>query len=104
MVEIQAPNLAGERIRYNNDTWEFTGDIAFKQNGSLIEANARKPDRVRGSRGIFRFQLQDASASINPGNPGDFDIHIERQAGDVILQLTRAHSSDRYKLKSVRYQ
>ncbi len=104
MVETQFNQLTGARIRYNDDTWELTGDITIKQNGAVLEAEAHKPDRVRKSRGILRFQLQNPPASINPGNPGEFDIDIETTGGETILVLERSHASDRYAVKSLRYE
>lgn len=103
MVETHVSQLAGERIRYNDDTWEFTGDIEITQNGSVIEATARKSDRVRKNLGTFRFQLQDPPGSINPGNVGEFGVKLEREGRDVLLVITRRRESDRYSIKSLHY-
>lgn len=103
MAEIHIPQLEGERIRYNDDTWEFTGELAIKQNGEVIEATARKPDRVRGNSGLLRFRLDDQPASINPGNPGVVDVELERDGTATVLRLIRPNASDRYTISSLRY-
>lgn len=103
MVEIHITQLEDERIRYNGDTWAFTGDINVKQNGAVIEARATKPDRVRRSKGTMRFQLQNPPASLNPGNPGEFDVKLGLEGNDTVLELIRPHANDRYVLKSVSY-
>lgn len=104
MADVTIPQLEGERVRYNDDTWELTGKISFQQNGSVIEAAARKPDRVRGSRGQLRFKLQNPPASINPGNPGEFDIDLTRDGRSTSLVLTRPSGSNRYSIVSLRYE
>lgn len=103
MSEVDVPELKGERVRYNDDTWEFTGTIRLKQNGSTIEAAAKKPERVRGSRGTLTFHLMDGAASLNPGNPGEFDVELERAGGTVALVVRRHNTRDRYRIKDVRY-
>lgn len=104
MAEFSVPQLEGEQVRYNGDTWEFTGEINVKQNGAVLEATARKADRVRGNRGTLQFQLTNPPASINPGNPGEFEVELTREAGKAHLRLVRAHTSDDYTIKSLRYQ
>lgn len=104
MPAIDVSQLAGEQIRYHGDTWEFTGTITIKQNGSVLEAAVHAPDRVRGSRGTLQFRLTNPPASINPGNPGDFDVELIRDAGEPGLRLTRAHTSDDYAIESLRYE
>lgn len=103
MAEAHIAQLKDEQIRYNDDTWAFTGDISFKQNGSVIEARVRKPDRVRGSRGTMRFQLQNPPASINPGNLGEFDVDLTRDGTKAVLELSRPSTSDRYTVSNLRY-
>lgn len=104
MPAIDVSQLAGEAIRYNGDTWEFTGTITIKQNGSVLEAGARASDRVRGSRGTLQFRLTNPPASINPGNPGDFDVELTSEGGEPRLRLARAHTSDDYAIESLRYE
>lgn len=104
MAEVHVSQLAGEQIRYNGDTWEFTGDINIKQNGSVLQADAKISDRVRGSRGTFQFKLTNPPASINPGNPGEFDVELAQNGGQPLLRLVRSHTSDDYSIKSLRYQ
>lgn len=103
MVETHLQQLAGEQIRYNKDAWEFTGTVDVKQNGEVLEAEARKPDRVRRNRGTLRFNLQNPPASFNPGNLGEFDVEIERDGNDRLLVVRRSHATNRYRLDSMSY-
>lgn len=103
MVEIEKPELEGEKVRYGGDTWELTGQLDVKRNGEAIDAEARKTDRVRGDTGTFSFDLQDPPASINPGNPGNFTAELESGDGDQHLVARRDHTTNRYTLKNLRY-
>ncbi|MFU8868116.1 hypothetical protein [Natronococcus sp.] len=103
MVEAHLPELDGEQIRYNDDTWEFTGAIDVKQNGNRIHAAAKKPDRVRGNTGTLNFTLDDPPASLNPGNLGDLRCELEQEAAGPVLVVDRNHTADRYTLDSLSY-
>jgi len=103
MVELAVPELEGVQVRYNDDTWELTGIVEVKQNGELIEARAKKPNRVRGSTGRLKFVLDTPPASLNPGNPGDFDCEITKGDGGHALTITRNGRPDRYSLEKLRY-
>ena len=104
MVEIEKPELEGEQVQYGGDTWELTGQLDVKRNGEAINAEARKTDRVRGNTGVLTFDIQDAPASINPGNPGDFTAELEPTDGDQYLVASRDHTTNHYKLKNLRYE
>ncbi len=103
MVELSAPELEGAQLRYNDDTWELTGTIEVKQNGALIQAQARKPDRVRGSTGRLKFVLESPPASLNPGNPGEFSCEITKNDDGHGLVVTRGGQADRYSLAKMTY-
>ena len=104
MVEVAVPELEGARLRYNDDTWELTGTIEVKRNGELIEASARKPDRVRGSGGRFTFVLDSPPASLNPGNLGAFSCELTKGEREYGLTITRDGRTDRYGLKKMAYK
>ena len=103
MVELSVPELEGARLRYNDDTWELTGTVDVKQNGALIQARARKPDRVRGSTGRLKFVLETPPASLNPGNPGEFSCEITTGDEGAVLVITRGGQADRYTLAKMTY-
>ena len=103
MVEIAVPELEGVRIRYNDDTWELTGGIDVRRNGELIRAQAKKPDRVRGSTGRLTFVLDTPPASLNPGSPGEFSCEITTSDGEHELVITRDDRTDRYRLLKITY-
>ncbi|WP_255171528.1 hypothetical protein [Natrononativus amylolyticus] len=103
MAEIHAADLEGERIRYNDDTWEFTGTLDVKRNGELIHAEAKKPDRVRKNRGTLSFTLQNPPASINPGNLGSVGISLEERDDGQYLVAARPNATNTYKLDSLSY-
>lgn len=103
MVEAHFPELEGERIRYNDDTWEFTGTIDVKQNGDRIHAEAKKPERVRGNTGTLNFTLADPPGSLNPGNLGQFNCKLQAEANGSTLVIDRHHTTDRYNLDSMSY-
>ena len=103
MVELAVPELEGVQFRYNDDTWELTGTVDVKRNGELVEARGKKPDRVRGSTGRFKFVLDTPPASLNPGNPGEFDFAVTKDESGCELTVTRGGRTDRYSLKKMRY-
>lgn len=103
MVEAHLPELEGERIRYSDDTWEFTGTIDVKRNGDLIHAKAKKPDRVRGNSGTLSFTLANPPASLNPGNLGEFQCELQQGTDGPTLVIDRNHTADRYNLDSMSY-
>lgn len=103
MARTEIADLDGTELRYNGDTWLLTGVIDVIRNGEGIDAEARKSERVRGNRARLQFSLQEPPASINPGNPGDLDVAVERGDGGVFLVVHRPHTTDRYRLESVAY-
>jgi len=103
MVEMNSPDLEGQRLRYNDDTWELDGTIDVKQNGNLIRARARKPDRVRGSSGRLKFVLETPPASLNPGNPGAFTCELTEDENGYGLAISRDGGIDRYRLEKLTY-
>jgi hypothetical protein len=103
MVEAHAPELDGERIRYNDDTWELTGTIDVKQNGNRIHARAKKPERVRKNAGTLNFTLTEPPASLNPGNLGEFSCELEQAETVSTLVIVRNQRTDRYTLDSLSY-
>ena len=103
MVEVNVPALAGERVRYTDDTWELTGTIDVTQNGELLQAKARQSDRVRGSAGWLKFSLETPPASLNPGNIGEFSAELVDGDGGPALRITRDGRADRYRLTKLRY-
>ncbi|OIB56094.1 hypothetical protein [Natrialba sp. SSL1] len=102
MVEQHFPALEGERVQYSGDTWELTGEIDIKQNGDLIHATARTPDRVRGSTSLLGFSLESPPASLNPGNPGELTGELEQTDAGYELVVHRPHGTTRYKLNNLR--
>lgn len=103
MVEARVPDLEGTEIRYSGDMWALTGDLDVKQNGSVIDASARKTNRVRKSEATMRFSLQEPPASLNPGNLGDFDAQLERADGQYTLAIRRNNGTDHYRLENMNY-
>lgn len=103
MVEAHLPELEGEQVRFNDDTWEFTGTIDVKQNGNRIHAAARKPERVRGNTGTLNFTLDDPPASLNPGNLGNLRCELQQAANGAVLLVDRTHTADSYTLNSLSY-
>ena len=103
MVEIEKPELEGESVRYRDNTWELTGAVEVKRNGELIHAKARKSSRVRGNSGTFSFALQDSTASLNPGNPGEFDVELKRLEDAYYLVVVRDHATTHYRLTNLNY-
>ncbi|ADD07281.1 uncharacterized protein Nmag_3739 (plasmid) [Natrialba magadii ATCC 43099] len=102
MVEQHLPALEGERVQYSGDTWELTGEIDIKQNGELIHAKARTPDRVRGSTSLLGFTLESPPASLNPGNPGNLSGELEQNDTGYELVVRRPHATTRYRLNNLR--
>ena len=103
MVEVDVPELGGEQLRYNNDTWELTGTMDVMQNGELPQAEAKKPDRIRGSTGWLKFSLDTPPASLNPGNLSEFNCELTEGDDGYVLEITREQRADRYRLTKLRY-
>lgn len=103
MGERHLPELEGERVRHNDDTWELTGAIDIKQNGARIHAEATKSDRVRGNRGTLGFTLADPPASLNPGTSESLDGELQQTDDGYELVIGRRHTTSRYELNNVSY-
>lgn len=103
MADTHHEELAGERVRYNEATWEFTGDLDVRRNGEVLHADVRKEDRVRGNSGTLRFTLQDPPSSINPGNLGSFDVELRKRDGSQYLVVDRRNATSLYRLDSMNY-
>lgn len=104
MVTIAAPRLAGERIRYRGDTWECTGSVDVRQNGAVLDVEAKKADRVRGDTATLSFRLDEPPSSLNPGNLGDVDLELRLENGEQQLFVSRNHRTDLYTLKNLIYR
>ena len=104
MVEVDVPTLEGKQLRYNDNTWELTGKIAVRRNGELIQAEARKVDRVRGSAGWLKFVLDTPPASLNPGHITDFECELFTNDSQSKIQITRNDRTDTYLLTKMRYK
>ncbi|MGM0605520.1 MAG: hypothetical protein ACQETB_07590 [Halobacteriota archaeon] len=103
MARTHISALDGESIRYNGDTWEFTGGVNVKRNGEAIHATVRNTDRVGGDDATFRFVLRDPPASINPGNMGHLSARLEPRDGGHYLVVDRNHARNHYRLDNMSY-
>lgn len=103
MAKTRVPELEGIEFRYSDDTWAFTGDLDVRQNGDVIDASARKTERVRRDEATMHFAVTDPPASLNPGNLGDFEATVERSDGQHTLTIRRPNATTRYRLESMNY-
>lgn len=101
MVETTLSRLSGEQVRYGDDTWELTGEIAIGRNGEVIDADAVETGRGRNAR--FRFELERKPGSINPGNLGSFEIDLKRGDDGPMLIVRHNMETDRYRLDGLTY-
>jgi len=98
MVETHWEGLAGRELRYQDRSWELTGDVAVLDRGELIAVEATQLDDVRGQTATLHFGLDDPSDSLNPGNLGEFFESLETTGeGHYIVVKTQGRTY-RYEL------
>jgi len=103
MVEISLVAIGGKEVRYDDGTWELTGDVDVVGTGEHIQAEAKQVDDVRGRRARLRFDLETPPASLNPGDVGGYFESLERDGDRYQLVLKTDQRTYRYELNGIEY-
>jgi hypothetical protein len=104
MVETHWEDIRGAELRYDDHTWELTGDVDVAENGRLLGVTARQTDGVRHETARLYFGLEADGASLNPGNLGDQFDSIERRGDRQFLVVRKERRTYRYELRRVAYE
>lgn len=104
MVEVQWEGIRDEELRYQDHTWELTGEVDVRQTGERLRARARRADGVRRETGSLLFGLADGGGSLNPGALGGAVARLEREDGRYFLVVEEERRAYRYELHSLEYE
>lgn len=99
MAKSTWPDLQEKRLRYDDRTWELTGDVDVRNSGELLAVEARQTDDVRHGRATLHFGLDTSGDSLNPGNLGEHFDRLERTANEQHLVVRDDHRTYRYVLQ-----
>lgn len=103
MVESHWGDLVDRRVKYRDRTWELTGNVDVKQNGSLVAVEGRDRDDVKGRTAWLSFGLENPPNSLNPGNLGDHFNRLDREGDRTHLIVKREGRTYRYELQRLEY-
>lgn len=104
MVEVQWEGIRDEELRYQDHTWELTGEVDVRGSGERLRAGARQVDGVRGERATLLFGIGDGERSLNPGDLDDVTAKVEREDGRLFLVAAKEPRTYRYELHSIEYE
>lgn len=100
-METHWDDLRGRELRYDDRTWELTGDVTVREQGTLLSVDAREIDGSKRRQATLHFDAA-TDDSLNPGNLADDFHHLERGATDTIVVKT-AGRTYRYDLNRIAY-
>jgi len=103
MAETHWHDLAGQELRYDDHTWELTGDVTVRSRGELVVVEAKQLDGTKRGRASLHFDAQSSGESLNPGNLGDLDQYIERDENGHTLVVATDGRRYRYVLNRIKY-
>jgi hypothetical protein len=103
MVEQHWDTLRGRELRYQDHTWELTGDVTIRDRGELLGVEARQADAVRHRDATLYFANARRPESLNPGNIGEYFHRLEMTGGARDLVVKNGHRSYRYRLQRLEY-
>lgn len=92
------PELGGKEIRYRDEIWELSGEVAVEDDGTSLAVEAVARDDVRHETGTLYFSLEDPPDALNPGNLGDHFDRIERTKRNQYLVAETEGRTYRYRL------
>ncbi|MEF8775178.1 MAG: hypothetical protein V5A43_01585 [Haloarculaceae archaeon] len=104
MVDTEWPDLEGQEVQYRDADWELTGEVDVQRDGTVIAAAARRTDDNQHGTARLSFQVQDAPASLNPGNLGTHFNRIDRSGADPAILVKGEGRTYRYSLERLEYQ
>lgn len=101
MDESRWEDLRGRELRYRDQAWELTGEVAVREQGELLAVQARRADDVAHDAATLSFDLDGSPDSLNPGNLGEHFDRLERTADGVFIHVKKGGRTYRYKLQRV---
>ena len=103
MVEQHWDTLRGSELRYQNHTWELTGNVAIQDRGEFLGVETQQADGVRRRKATLYFANATRPGSLNPGNLEEHSHRLERTDGTRYLVVTNGHRTYRYRLQRLEY-
>jgi hypothetical protein len=104
MVDARWEDLRGTELRYDDHTWELTGEVELRETGELLRVRARQVDGVRGRTATLQFGLDGAGESLNPGDLGEVFASLERERSRHYVVVRKDPRRYRYELHSLEYE
>jgi hypothetical protein len=104
MAEAHWESLRGQDVRYEDRTWELTGDVAVLESGELLAVEARQTDDVRGETATLHFELEDPPDALNPGDLGEHFHRLTRTRRRQHLVVEAPGRTYRYELRRLEYE
>lgn len=103
MVETYWGLLDGAEVRYNDDTWELTGDVDVRKEGAVLAVDGRSKGDVRHQAATLFFGVDEAPDSLNPGNIAEHFDRLERTTSRQYLLVKTEGRRYRYELERMEY-
>ena len=103
MVDVHWEAVRGEELRYQDHTWELTGDVDVRGSGDRLRVRAKQADDVKHETATLQFGLADGGSSLNPGDLGDVTARLEPEGDRYYLVVEKEPRTYRYELHSLEY-
>lgn len=103
MAETRWEDVRGEELRYQDHTWELTGEVDLRGTGERIRARARRVDGVKHEHATLLFAVE-GDGSLNPGDLDDVFVRLEQEGDREILVVKKEPRTYRYELLSLEYE
>lgn len=104
MAETHWDDLRGRELRYNDHTWELTGDLDIRQSGDLLALDAKQADESKHEKATLYFGIENPPDSLNPGNSNANFDHFERDGDRQVLVVDTPGRRYRYELDRIEYK
>lgn len=104
MADARWQAVRGEELRYQDHTWELTGEVDVRGTGDRLRARVKQVDGVRGEHAALQFGIVDGGGSLNPGDLGDVSAGLEREGDRHYLVVEKEPRTYRYELHSIEYE
>lgn len=104
MADARWEDVRGKELRYQDRTWELTGEVDLRGTGERILVRARRVDGVKHEHATLLFSIAEGEDSLNPGDLDDVFVRLEQDGDREILVVRKDPRSYRYELHSLEYE
>lgn len=101
MTNTVWPELGGKEVRYNDQRWKLTGDVAVEDNGETLAVEGTAVDDVRHENATIYFSIDGSSKTLNPGDLGDHFDSVERRGRRLYVNVKKEGRRYRYQARRI---